>query len=147
MITLKENRKKCLGNECSLLKIPQKPPRKRISQNCVPRKQSCDLLRETPGQVFRGVETPGQVFRGVYHLWRLTIFAYTYMVIIHFLFFHVLPLFCRIESNARCLHTAQVGMVGSALLAGGQSTVGLNRSERNAVWWAFRGSGGTERRT
>lgn len=69
-----------------------------------------------------------EVLTIVYHLWSLTIFAYTYMAIIHFLCFYIIPLFCQIESNSRCLHAAQEGVVGTAMSASGQSTVGLNRS-------------------
>lgn len=40
----------------SFIENSRKPPRKRISQNYVPGEQSCGLLRETPGQMFRGVD-------------------------------------------------------------------------------------------
>ena len=113
-----------------------KPLRKRISQNCVPRKQSCNLLRETPSQMFR-------VDSGLSPLESHNISIHLYG---HNTFSFLPPLLSRIEINGRCLQAAQVGMVGVEMSANGQRAVGLNRSECNCVGWAHTGSEGTERR-
>jgi hypothetical protein len=82
VITLKKIGKKFLGKECSLLKIPEN----------LLEKESLKIVFLGNNPVISS-EKPlarcSEELTVVYHLWSPTIFPYTYMAIIHFLFFHL----------------------------------------------------------
>lgn len=79
---------KCLGKECPLLKIPEN----------LLEKESLEIMSPGNNPVVSS-EKPlarcSEVLTIVYHLWSLTIFAYNYITIIHFLFLYIYLCFAR----------------------------------------------------